>query len=42
MGTLNINDELDVDDGTITLGGTINIKNYVGSGNGSSTSKFDR
>ena len=41
-GTLNIADELDVSNGTITQsGGTINIKSYVGSGNGSSSTKFE-
>ena len=41
-GTLNINDELDIADGTFTqTGGTVNIKSYVGSYNGTSTSKFD-
>ena len=41
-GILNIADELDVSNGTITQsGGTINIKSYVGSGHGSSSAKFE-
>ena len=41
-GTLNIVDELDVANGTVTQsGGIINIKSYVGSGNGSSADKFE-
>ena len=42
-GVLNISDELDVAGGTITQsGGIINIKSYVGGGNGTTTAnKFD-